>query len=310
VTTQAPAIVTDHVRDGAIRVLFVCVGNSARSILAEAILRQVGGDRFEAHSAGSAPRGVNPLALRTLAEAGLPTDGYASTKIDAYLGQRFDYVITLCDEAREACPVFPGVQDALHWSYDDPAAVEGSDERRLSAFRQVYRQLSERIRTFVMLAERQRRESTPGELDTTPEEATRIGILRQVPLFQGLTDRAIAAVARVANEVRFEAGEALVREGEPGRSFLIVETGEADVTRDGETIRTLRRGDFLGEIALLDGGTRTATVTSASPVSALCIEREAFLRLMDESSAVRFGIIEALSSRLRHDADRQPGSTA
>jgi len=308
--TKTPAILTEHVRAGAIRVLFVCVGNSARSILAEGILRQVGGDRFEAHSAGSAPRGVNPLALRTLAEAGLPTDGYTSTHLDEYLGQRFDYVITLCDEAKEACPVFPGVQDALHWSYDDPAAVEGSDERRMAAFRQVYRQLSERIRTFILLAERQRREASPGELETTPEEATRSGILRQVPLFQGLTDRAISAVARVTNEVRFETGETLVREGEPGYSFLILESGQADVTRGSEMIRTLSRGDFMGEIALLDGGTRTATVTATTPVSALCVERADFSRLLDESSAVRLGIIEALSSRLRHDASGSAAATA
>jgi arsenate reductase (thioredoxin) len=302
VTTEAPAIVSKPTPDGPIRVLFVCVGNSARSILAEAILRQLGGDRFEVRSAGSAPKGVNPLALRTLDEAGIATDGYTSTAIDTFLGQRFDYVVTLCDEAKEACPVFPGVRDALHWSYEDPAAVEGSEDQRLDAFRRVYRQLSERIRTFILLAERQRREATPGELETTAEEATRIGVLRQVPLFEGLTDRAIAAVARVANELRFDAGEVLVREGEAGDSFLIVESGQAEVSRGGETVRTLSRGDFLGEIALLDGGTRTATVTATGPVSALCVERDAFLRLMDESSAVRFGIIEALSARLRRDA--------
>jgi len=310
VTAEAPAIVSAPVQSGPIRVLFVCVGNSARSILAEAILRQVGGERFEAHSAGSAPRGVHPLALRTLAEAGLPTDGYTSTNLTAYLGQRFEYVITLCDEAKEACPVFPGVQDALHWSYDDPAAVQGSDEQRLDAFRRVYRQLSERIRTFVLLAERQRRESTPGELGTTPDEATRIGVLRQVPLFAGLTDRGIAAVSRATNELSFAPGETLVREGEPGDSFLILETGQAKVTRAGEAIRTLSRGDFLGEIALLDGGTRTATVTATSPVTALCVERQDFMRLIDESSAVRFGIIEALTSRLRHDASGTATTTA
>ena len=171
-TVEAPAVVSEPVASGPIRVLFVCVGNSARSILAEAILRHVGGERFEVHSAGSAPKGVNPLTLRTLAEAGLPTDGYTSTHVNDYLGQRFDYVITLCDEAQEACPVFPGVTDALHWGYDDPAAVEGSEDQRLAAFRRVYRQLSERIRTFIILAERQRREATPGELETTPEEAT------------------------------------------------------------------------------------------------------------------------------------------
>jgi len=306
VNARAPAIVSEPVTSGPIRVLFVCVGNSARSILAEAILRQLGGERFEVRSAGSQPRGVNPLALRTLAEAGLPTDGFTSTNVADFLGRRFDYVITLCDEAKEACPVFPGVTDALHWSYDDPAAVEGTDEQRLDAFRRVYRQLSERIRTFILLAERQRREASPGELDTTPEEATRIGVLRQVPLFQGLTERAISAVARTTNELSFGEGETLVREGEPGHSFLILETGQADVIREGTTIRTLSRGEFLGEIALLDGGMRTATVVATSPVTALCVERQDFLRLIDESSAVRFGIIEALTARLRHDAAQPP----
>ena len=287
---------------GPIRVLFVCVGNSARSILAEALLRHIGGDGFEVHSAGSAPKGVDPLTLRTLAAAGLPIDGFASTPLDAYLGQPFDYVITLCDEAQEACPVFPGVQDALHWSYEDPAAATGDDTARLAAFQHVFRELGERIRTFAFLALRQRREASPGELETSPEEAVRIGILRQVPLFEGLTDRAIGAVARAAQERRFPAGEALVREGEPGDSFMIIVTGTAAVTQHGAPIRTLGRGDFLGEIALLDGGIRTATVEAVVPTEVLVIDRDRFVELIDGSSAVRFGVLEALTRRLRRDA--------
>jgi arsenate reductase (thioredoxin) len=288
---------------GATRVLFVCVGNSARSIMAEALLRSIGGDAFEVHSAGSAPKGINPLTLRTLASANLPTDGLSSKGLDQYLGQRFDYVITLCDEAQEACPVFPGVQDALHWSYDDPAAAEGSDDARLAAFQRVFRQLGERIRTFTLLVERQRRESSPGELDISAETAARIGLLRQVPLFAGLTDRAMTAVASGADELRFDEGEALVREGEPGETFLILVTGRAAVTKDGAPIRTLDRGDFLGEIALLDGGNRTATVTASTPVEALCVRREVFLRLFDEVPAVRLGILDALTRRIRSDAE-------
>ena len=292
-----------HGAGGATRVLFVCVGNSARSILAEALLRSIGGDAFEPHSAGSAPRGVNPLTLRTLEHAGLPTDGLRSKSLDEYLGQQFDYVITLCDEAQEACPVFPGVQDALHWSYDDPAAAEGSEEDRLRRFERVFRQLGERIRTFTVLVERQRREASPGEMDTSAETAARIGILRQVPLFAGLTDRAIAAVARGADDLRFGEGETLVREGEEGDAFLILVTGRAAVTKGGAAIRTLDRGDFLGEIALLGGGARTATVTAATPVEALCVRREVFLRLYDESPAIRFGILDELTRRLRQDAE-------
>ena len=167
----------------------------------------------------------------------------------------------------------------------------------------VFRQLGERIRTFALLVERQRREGTPGELGTTAQEAARIGMLRQVPLFAGLTERAIASVAQVAAERRFDEGEVLVRQGDQGESFLILVAGRAEVTKDGTPIRTLGRADFLGEIALLDGGSRTATVTATTPVDALVIEREPFLRLMDESPALRFGVMDELTRRLRRDAE-------
>lgn len=294
---------TGHGAGGATRVLFVCVGNSARSIMAEALLRQIGGETYEVHSAGSAPKGINPLTLRTLERAGLTVDGLRSKSLDEYTGQRFDYVITLCEEAQEACPVFPGVQDALHWSYDDPAAAEGSDDERARAFDRVFRQLSERIRTLTVLVERQRREASPGEMGMTAETAARIGMLRQVPLFAGLTDRALTAVATAADQLRFGTGEHLVREDEPGDTFLILVNGRADVTKGGAPIRTLDRGDFLGEIALLDGGSRTATVTATTPVEALCVRREAFLRLFDDSPAVRFGILDELTRRLRRDPE-------
>jgi arsenate reductase len=140
-----------------IRVLFVCTGNSARSLLAEALLRHHGGDRFEVHSAGTEPKGVNPLTVRVLEESGLDASGLRSTSVDRYLGQRFDYVVTVCDQARQACPVFPGSHAALHWGYDDPAAVEGTEEERLAAFRTVFVQLGERIRQFASLAEREAR---------------------------------------------------------------------------------------------------------------------------------------------------------
>lgn len=147
-----------------IRVLVVCWGNSARSILGEALFRHLGGERIEAFSAGIEPKGVNPLTIRVLHEAGLPTDGLASKSVNEYLGQSFDYVITVCDDARGACPVFPGVHESLHWGYPDPAEVEGTEDERLAAFRAVFTQLGERIHQFLPIAERFAAERHPVEL--------------------------------------------------------------------------------------------------------------------------------------------------
>lgn len=141
--------------DDPIRVLFVCTGNSARSIMAEALLRQHGGDRFEVHSAGTEPKGVNPLTLRVLADSGIDASFARSKSVQEYLGQRFDYVVTVCDQARQTCPVFPGVHESLHWGYEDPAAAEGSEEERLAVFRRVLVQMSERVRQFATLTQRQ-----------------------------------------------------------------------------------------------------------------------------------------------------------
>ncbi len=141
-----------------IRVLFVCTGNSARSILAEALLRARGGPDFEVHSAGTEPKGLHPLTLRALEEAGIPTEGLRSKSVAEYLGQRFDYVITVCDRARQVCPVFPGEHASLHWGYEDPAAVEGPEAVRLAAFRQTLTAMAERIDRFVTLARRARSE--------------------------------------------------------------------------------------------------------------------------------------------------------
>jgi arsenate reductase len=135
-----------------IRVLFVCTGNSARSVMGEALLRAKGGDAFEVHSAGTEPKGVNPLTLRVLAEAGLDAPWARSKSVTEYLGQRFDYVITVCDEARQVCPVFPGVHESLHWGYEDPAAAEGTEDERIAVFRKVFTQMGERINQFVPLA--------------------------------------------------------------------------------------------------------------------------------------------------------------
>jgi arsenate reductase (thioredoxin) len=145
-----------------IRVLFVCTGNSARSILAEALLRHHGGADFEVHSAGTEPKGVNPLTERVLDEAGLDHGWARSKSVSEYLGQTFDYVVTVCDQARQSCPVFPGVHESLHWGYEDPAAVEGTEEQRLTAFRSTLTMMSGRIQSFITLGRRDRAASVAG----------------------------------------------------------------------------------------------------------------------------------------------------
>jgi CRP/FNR family cyclic AMP-dependent transcriptional regulator len=126
--------------------------------------------------------------------------------------------------------------------------------------------------------------------------------LRAIPLFEGMSDRSIEAIDGLAAPIAFQAGETLVREGEPGETFLIILEGSATVARDGATIRTLGAGDFLGEISLLDGGLRTATVTADTEVRGLVIDRDGFRRLMDDFPVVRLDIVAALTQRLRSRA--------
>ena len=135
-----------------IRVLFVCTGNSARSQIAEAVLGRLGGADFEVFSAGTEPKGVNPYTVRVLADGGIDWSAARSKSVDAFLDQSFDYVITVCDRARQSCPVFPGQHNALHWGLDDPAEVEGDDEERLAAFQKTYLEINQRIRPFVEVA--------------------------------------------------------------------------------------------------------------------------------------------------------------
>ena len=140
-----------------IRVLFVCTGNSARSQIAEALLRQYGGDDFAAFSAGTEPKGVNPYTIRVLSEVGIDWSAARAKSVREYLGEPFDYVITVCDRARQTCPVFPGDHNSLHWGLDDPAEVVGSDAERLAAFRRTQLEVSVRLRPFIELARRARR---------------------------------------------------------------------------------------------------------------------------------------------------------
>jgi arsenate reductase (thioredoxin) len=144
-----------------IRVLFVCTGNSARSQIGEAMLRDLGGGDFEVSSAGIEPKGVNPYTVRVLDEVGIDWSGARSKSVAEFMSERFDYVITVCDRARQTCPVFPGQHNTLHWGLDDPAEVEGTDAQKLEAFRRVRTELAMRVRPFIELARRARRESAP-----------------------------------------------------------------------------------------------------------------------------------------------------
>jgi arsenate reductase len=135
-----------------IRVLFVCTHNSARSQIAEALLKRYGGDDFEVHSAGTEVTRVNPYALRVIEEAGVDWSGARSKSINEFLAQRFDYVITVCDRARATCPVFPGSSNTLHWGLGDPSEAEGTDEEKLAAFRRTATEVSARLRPFIEVA--------------------------------------------------------------------------------------------------------------------------------------------------------------
>ena len=135
-----------------IRVLFVCTHNSARSQIAEALLRRYGGSDFEVHSAGTEATRVNPFAIRVLSEQEIDWSAARSKVITEFLDQQFDYVITVCDRARETCPVFPGSVNTLHWGLDDPSEVQGTDEERLAAFRRTEKEVAGRLRPFIEIA--------------------------------------------------------------------------------------------------------------------------------------------------------------
>jgi arsenate reductase len=131
------------------RVLFLCTHNSARSQMAEGFLRAWGGDRFEAASAGTVATALRPEAVRVMAEVGIDISGQWSKSLETLLGQPFDWVVTVCDQAREACPVFPGARRMLHWSFDDPSAAGGSEEERLAVFRRVRDEIAAAVRAFL-----------------------------------------------------------------------------------------------------------------------------------------------------------------
>ena len=130
------------------RVLILCTGNSARSQMAEGLLRHMSGDKFEVVSAGVAPSHVRPEAIEVMREIGIDISGHRSKSVDEFIGQEFDYVITVCDNANQECPIFPGKTDRIHWNIEDPAAVDGEEDARLAAFRRGRDELSERLKIF------------------------------------------------------------------------------------------------------------------------------------------------------------------
>ena len=133
------------------RVLFLCTGNSARSQMAEAFLRKFGGDQFEAYSAGLEPKGLNPFTIQVMQEVDIDVSRQQSKGVGTYLGKvLFQYLITVCDDAEKNCPsTWPGISKREHWSFEDPAAFEGTDEEKLANFRQVRDQIEARIKAWI-----------------------------------------------------------------------------------------------------------------------------------------------------------------
>jgi len=134
------------------KVIFLCTGNSARSQMAEAYLRNYAGDRFEAHSAGLDPQGINPFTIRVMDEVGISLEGQSSKSVNEYLGKpHFPYVITVCGHAEANCPrIFLTQGKHFHWEFEDPAALEGSEEEKLEKFRQIRDQVDQKIQNWLV----------------------------------------------------------------------------------------------------------------------------------------------------------------
>jgi len=134
-----------------IRVLFLCTGNSARSQMAEGLLRHLGSGRFEAFSAGTEPRPLHPLAVQAMKELGIDISKQNSKSLSVFLDQPFDFIITVCDRARDNCPTLPGGSERIHWGFDDPAEAQGNEIERMLVFREVRNEIEKRIRLFIAL---------------------------------------------------------------------------------------------------------------------------------------------------------------
>jgi len=141
-----------------VRVLFLCTHNSARSQIAEGLLRELGHHKVEVFSAGTEPTDIHPLAIKVMAGRGIDLTTHRSKHLEEYLGQDFDYVITVCDRVREVCPVFPGEPEHIHWSFPDPAAIEGNLQTQENGFEDTARQLTVRIQYLLLMIDRRRKE--------------------------------------------------------------------------------------------------------------------------------------------------------
>ena len=137
------------------RVIFVCTHNSARSQMAEGMLRAWGGDRYDVFSAGTEATRVRPEAIEVMREIGIDLSGHTSKTLEPFIGDAFHWLITVCDQAQEACPTIPGVRQQAHWSIDDPSAVEGDEAARRAAFRVARDDLRDRIHMFMLAAGRE-----------------------------------------------------------------------------------------------------------------------------------------------------------
>ena len=131
------------------RVLFLCTHNSARSQIAEALLRRIAGDRFDVHSAGTEATHVRPLAIKVMAEQGVDISQQQSKTLHQYLAQPFDHVITVCDQANETCPFFPNARTRLHWSFPDPSQAQGDEATQLAVYREVRDNIAAHLRTWL-----------------------------------------------------------------------------------------------------------------------------------------------------------------
>jgi arsenate reductase len=129
-------------------ILVLCTGNSARSQMAEGLFRHEGGAGYIVESAGTKPTQVRPEAIAVMREIGIDISSHRSKSVDEFAGRPFDYVVTVCDNAREHCPVFPATTQRIHWSFEDPAAVEGTEQERLDAFRRIRDQIHAKVREF------------------------------------------------------------------------------------------------------------------------------------------------------------------
>ncbi len=127
----------------------LCTGNSARSQMGEGLFRHIGGEGWDVSSAGTKASIVRPEAIAVMGEIGIDISGHRSKSVDEFAGQEFDYIVTVCDNARDHCPVFPGNARRIHWSFEDPAAVDGDKETRLAAFRRIRDQIRDRVVEFL-----------------------------------------------------------------------------------------------------------------------------------------------------------------